>query len=180
MAQHSLKAKYIVVPMTAMCRYTQEGNLARSFTPSSLIELYKFDVMANQIERQNADQKLVLAAGRNIQVQSRAIFLIGCHMIMSHGLNAESTYSIFKHVKELFTRNESGLVNLLDCWCAVDSAKSNGWIDFKERFDMESEEKPDNETIDMDQFIHYSRCIFDILRNDITVMNTETHIQCIQ
>ncbi len=157
MAQHTLKVKFVVVPMTAMCRYIQEGNLAEYFTPSSLSELYRFDVMANQIKRRNADQKLVFAAGRKIQVQKRAIFLIGCHVIMSHGFDAESTFSFFKHSKELFARGESGQVNILDCWYALDRAKSIGWIDFQEFFDIESDKEADTLTLDMEEFIHYSR-----------------------
>ncbi len=98
-ARHALNGKYIVIPMTpisAICRYAQEGNYAKSFTPSSLTEIYRFDDIANQITRRNADHKLVFAAGRNPQVHQRAIFLIGCHVIMSHGFDVESTFSIFR------------------------------------------------------------------------------------
>ena len=98
MAQHSLKVKYIVVPMAAMCRCTKEDDLANTFTPSSLIEIYKFDAMANQIKRQNSGQKLIFASGRNVSVQRRATFLIGCHVIMSHGLDADTTFSMLENI----------------------------------------------------------------------------------
>ena len=165
MAQHTLKTKYIVVPMTAMCKYTQEGNIADHFTPSSLSEFYRFNVMANQIKRRNADHKLVFAAGRNIQVQRRAVFLIGCHVIMSHGLDSESTFSFFKNSKELFASNGRGQVNILDCWHALDRAKSIGWIDFQELFNIESTKDIDIATLDMEEFIHYSRYFLDTSRN---------------
>ena len=167
MAQHSLKVKYIILPM---CRYAQKGNLAQSFTPCSLVELFKFNAMTNQIERQNADQKLVFASGCNVQAQRRAIFLIGSHMIMAHGLSAESSCCIFNNFKELFASNENSHVSIMDCWCALDSVRSLRWIDFQERFDIESSEF---ETIDMDEFIHYSRYI---CRN--TLQHTRSTLAC--
>ena len=143
--------------MTAMCRYAQEGSHAESFTPSSLTELYRFDVTANQIQRRNADHKLVFAAGRSLHLQRRAIFLIGCHVIMSHGFDAESTFSIFKPYKELLEANESDRTNILDSWHALDLAKSMEWLNFQEFFNIESNNGSNVATLDMEEFIHYSR-----------------------
>jgi hypothetical protein len=159
MAQHSLKVKYIVVPMAAMCRCTKEDDLANTFTPSSLIEIYKFDAMANQIKRQNSGQKLIFASGRNVSVQRRATFLIGCHVIMSHGLDADTTFSMLKNINEHCAENGSVHVKILDCWCALERAKSIGWIDFRERFDFECNDEGGDKSLDMDEFIHYSRYI---------------------
>ena len=50
-------------------------------------------------------------------------------------------------------------VKILDCWCALERAKSIGWIDFRERFDLECNDEGGDKSLDMDEFIHYSRYI---------------------
>ena len=155
MAHHSLKLKYVVVPICSSASNSSEtwvNDTTDGFIPASLIELYKFDEMANQIARRNADHKLVFSAGRNLQVQMRAAFLIGCHMVMSHGFDADKVFQIFKSFEEFFGCSQVGI---LDCWRALHRAKSAGWVDFQERFDFDSCDE--TVAINMEEFIHYSR-----------------------
>ena len=152
MAHHSLKSNYIIVPMTSICKHTKERGID-GLAPSSLIELYKFDAVANRIARQNEAQKLVFATGRSPQEQKRSVFLIGCHLIMSHGLDTELTITAFKTFKDHFLYTSNGQISIHDCWYALERAKSTGWIDFQERFQVEG---PDAPTLDMEEFIHYS------------------------
>ncbi len=155
MAHHSLQLKYVIVPIIQTVSTSQEmweNDTAGEVLPASLIELYRFDEMANQIARRNADHKLVFSGGRNLQLQMRAAFLIGCHMIMSHGLDAENVFQIFKSFGEFFTGTQAGI---LDCWRALYRAKNVGWVDFQERFDFDYSDS--TETINMEEFIHYSR-----------------------
>ncbi len=82
---------------------------------------------------------------------------------MSHGLNVESTFSIFKNIKSLFEKHDVDQMSILDCWFSLYSAKSNGWINFQERFDLDSIENLEINTIEMNEFIHYSRYFYEPL-----------------
>ena len=83
MAQHSLQDKYIIVPVVSSLRDDHGAIQTEYFVPNSLVDIYKFDETANLVARRNADHKLVFSAGCNVNGQTNAIFLIGCHMIMS-------------------------------------------------------------------------------------------------
>jgi hypothetical protein len=155
MAHHSLQLKFVIVPILSTVDPQEScsgNNKTVLFLPASLIEVYKFDEMTNQVARRNADHKLVFSAGRNVHFQTRAAFLVGCHMVMSHGFDAEKTFQVFKSFEEFFDWSQIGI---LDCWRALYRAKSAGWIDFQERFDFGSDDG--TMTINMEEFIHYSR-----------------------
>ena len=155
MAQHALKTKYIIIPVSAVWKRDHDSGIEEeNFTVSSLIEIYKFDEMANQMARRNADHKLVYTAGCSVRGQIKVVFLIGCHMIMSLGLDAEHVHNIFKSFDEFFVRCDESQVNALVCWRALHRAACASWINFQERFDLE---RGDERTINMEEFIHYSR-----------------------
>ena len=40
------------------------------------------------------------------------------------------------------------------CWDALEVARSNGWVDFREHFDTSLHE---TDRIDMDEYLHYAR-----------------------
>ena len=156
LAEHSWKHKSVVVNMSMNCRYTQNCGLTESFSPASLVEIYRFDEMANQVSRRNIDNKLIFAAGLSVHVQARVAFLVGCHLIMSHGLDAEQTHSIFKNFEEFFIfEDKDNNINNLACWRALYTAKNATWVDFQERFDLQCDD--DIPTICMPEFIHYAR-----------------------
>ena len=155
MAQHSLKFKYIIVPMASALRDDDDIGIQKKYiVPSSLIDIYQFDKITNQIARRNADHKLVFSAGCSVEGQIKVVFLIGCHMIMSHSLNAGQTYDVFRRFEEFFFHLDGGQVNVYDCWRALHRSTCLGWTDFRERFDTECDK---DQAIDMEEFIHYSR-----------------------
>ena len=157
MAQHSLQDKYIIVPVVSSLRDDHGVAIQTEyFVPNSLVDIYKFDETANLFARRNADHKLVFSAGCNVNGQTNAIFLIGCHMIMLRGLNPEQTFEIFKIFKEFFVYYHQSQVNVLDCWRALHQSKCVGWIDFQEHFDCYCDESL---TINIGEFIHYSRFV---------------------
>ena len=110
--------------------------------------------MASQIERRNPDRKIVYSAGSDGVVQAKVAFLLGCHLIMSKALDTNHVLQVFKGVEGLMPSDGRGLIGILDCWRAVERARSDCWIDFQERFDMD---RNDSRTIDMEELIHYSR-----------------------
>ncbi len=147
MAQHTIKAKYLVVP----CVHIVEIDGYEGFTPSPLQEVYKFDELANQTARRNADLKLVFCAGLNLALQARVIFLLGCHMVVSLGMEPDVVHEIFQKVECI--RNKTGTM-LLDGWWSLQCAKNMGWINFHDTFHIDDD---DEEMIRMDEYLHYSR-----------------------
>ena len=157
MAHHSLKVKYIMVPMASALKDDSDIRTQnQSIVPSSLIDIYDFNEMANQIARKNGDHRLVFSAGSNVKIQIKVVFLIGCHMILSQGLDADQIFAIFRSFEELFVDLKCSQVNILDCWRALHRSTCAGWIDFRERFGYECDR---DQTIDMEEFIHYSRSV---------------------
>ena len=82
-AQHALHSNYILLPL-------QPANVSPDdFDPSvinsSLEEIYRFDQMSQSAIHQNAGMKVVLYTGPGNAHQLKIIFLLGCHMIMTHG-----------------------------------------------------------------------------------------------
>jgi hypothetical protein len=159
MAQHALNLKHVLVSIETVirddfgiCQDVKE----HGYRPCSLIDIYKFDEIVNQVARRDADHKLVIVAGCRAILQSKAFFLIGCHMILSQGLDAEQTYTIFKDRGQLSLLEGSpdNIVAVVDCWRALHRAASVSWIDFREHLNVECD---DDLTINMDEFIHYSR-----------------------
>ena len=73
---------------------------------------------------------------------------------MSHGLDSEQTHRLFASFEEFFAYEKCGQSHLISSWRAINRAKAIGWIDFRERFELDQDE-PD--AIDMEEYIHYSR-----------------------
>lgn len=135
MAQHELKQNFLVVPIASLkaCPIHGIKEDSESFNPSSLIEIFKFDEMACTLERKNPQMKLVFCTGAGQSSQIRVAFLIGCHMIMSHGIGFEETHLAFKHFHVLFERFSpaDGGVSVQSCWRALSRAKCLNWVDFR-------------------------------------------------
>jgi hypothetical protein len=148
MAQHALKTKYLVVP----CIHIVEIDGYEKFVPSPLQEIFKFDELANQTCRRNADLRLVFCAGLNPVLQARVIFLLGCHMVISLGMDPEAIYAIFQKAEHIRNKECNGL---LDGWWSLQCAKNMGWINFQDPFQLADD--GDEETIRMDEYLHYCR-----------------------
>jgi hypothetical protein len=160
MAQHTLKTKYLVVP----CLHIVEKYVYESFVPSPLQEIYKFDELANQTARRSSDLRLVFCAGLNSAVQTRVVFLLGCHLVVSLGMDPEQVFSIFHRVENFRSKECTGL---LQGWWSLQCAKNMGWINFQDPFELEDGCLDGHaDTIRMDEYVHYSRflCIFSLFR----------------
>ena len=155
MALHAISGKHVVVPITSKCGPEPNASSEEvGFSPSSLAEIYKFNEIVNEVARRNPDSKVIFAAGTNTQHHIRVVFLIGCHLMISLGIDAERTFKVFKKFDEFFVCGAERSLGMIDCWRSFHRAALMGWVDFKERFDLEF---PDEYTIDMEEFIHYSR-----------------------
>ena len=93
LAQHTVSGKYVVVPSVSGRGLDTDLSLKTiGFSPTSLVDIHKFNAMVDQIARQNRDSKLVFVAGADAQDQMRAVFLIGCHLMIAKGFDAEGAF----------------------------------------------------------------------------------------
>ena len=156
MAQHGLQSKYVIVPFSIA---DSEG--LEAFNPSSLADIYKFDKIANEVIRKNAGHKLVFCAGANPRAQTKAAFLLGCHLIMTHDLSLAECIESFSDLKDLFEQYAPSYLNLLSigsCWQALLCAKQMGWIDFMDSDLVDHDDHDDLASIiNMEEYLHYSR-----------------------
>ena len=150
-SRHLLGGKYLIMALETS---SNDAWISAEFEPSSLEEIYRFDTTMNTAMRRNTEVKVVVSAGAEVKHQMKVIFLLGCHMIMSHGLDSEQTHRLFASFEEFFAYEKCGQSHLISSWRAINRAKAIGWIDFRERFELDQDE-PD--AIDMEEYIHYSR-----------------------
>ncbi len=143
MARHALNAKYLVVP----CVHIVEIHGIEPFVPSPLQEIYNFDELANQVSRRSTGLRLVFCAGLDPVLQARVTFLLGCHMVISLGMDPSAVHVIFQKAVNIGSGQ-------LDGWRALKSVKTMGWINFQDPFQTDDD---DQKTIHMDEYIHYCR-----------------------
>ena len=152
MAQHKLFGKRTIIPLLGR----DLNAAAPGFTPSSLAEIYRFDEMMRAVQRHNPTHSIVLCAGVDSKVQSKAVFLAGCHMIMTQGFSYVDTVNTLANTTNTLTSvaaDNEGLT-VPCCWMALHRAKSLGWIDFGDVFDTGC----DNPSrIFIEEYIHYAR-----------------------
>jgi hypothetical protein len=129
----------------------------RGFGPSSLTEIFKFDEMICHLERKCPHQKLVMCAGRTYNLQARTAFLVGCHLIISQGIELEESYTALERLHGVFDHvslSNGGGLSVRSCLSAIHAAKKRDWIDFQERFDT----LPNTtQSIQIDEYMHYAR-----------------------
>jgi hypothetical protein len=155
MSRHAITGKFIIIPRSKEFKKdTSECLDWDGFLPSSLIDIYMFINAAKQTARRNPDSKLIFVVGSNFAGLSKMVFLMGCHMIISEGIDVGSVNQTFERFDEVFVHKGENKLNILDSWRAVEQASCVGWIDFEERFDTEDNIEG---TIDMEEFTHYSR-----------------------
>jgi hypothetical protein len=151
-------SNYVVIPAPSFDPASQSKDKSKgTFHPPSLTEIYKFDEMAQIFSRRNPTQKLIFSAGSELLVRVRTSFLVGCHAMISHGMDFESVFSAFEKLHELFglvSSTEEAGSSIWISMSAVFQAKQLNWIDFKETFEMTSV-KPS--TILMEEYLHYAR-----------------------
>ena len=127
--------------------------ISNAFSTPSLVELFRFDKLLHNIAKAKPDCKLLVCAGIDPQQQIAISFMLACHLIMSGSLGFEEACLAFQPLLEQVSSyiDTAAFKNALRAICC---AKCMGWIDF--RSDEEKvTQKPGS--IEMDEYIHYSR-----------------------
>jgi hypothetical protein len=155
MAQHKLFGKRIIVPLVSSNRDTPIS-AERSFTPCSLASIFRFDEMVRAVQRHSPAHNIILCTGLDPHVQIRAIFLTGCHMMMTQGFSYTDTVSLLSQASTAIMGSvDAEGLTVACCWRALYRAKTLGWIDFGDIFDT-GYDNPSR--IFIEEYIHYARC----------------------
>jgi hypothetical protein len=117
---------------------------------TSLGHIFRFDDMVKGIQGGCSGQKILFCTGPELFRQIRIAYLIGCHLIMAHGLGFEETYLAFNSMRGRDDLCLEGRTFVQTSLRAVCCSKCLNWIDFRA-------EDHSTSRIEMDEFIHYAR-----------------------
>ena len=121
--------------------------------PLSLSEVYLFDGLMQRCSSKRCSVPLLVFAGTEPSQQVAIAFLVGCHLIMTHGLAFEEVVLALRPLQDKIDEfiGPLGSTAALRAMCC---AKCLDWVDFHEDSDSGA---PLKCPIDMDAYLHYSR-----------------------
>jgi hypothetical protein len=152
--RHELNRKRLVLVTSAGYEKSPEVHPESADGVVSLEEIFKFDKICNALRRQNAGDAIIFYTGSHALHQSRMIFLLGCHLMMSHDYSSTDVKLVFHRLDHSLQSESCCEFSMRCCWDALEVARSNGWVDFREHFDTSLHE---TDRIDMDEYLHYAR-----------------------
>ena len=125
------------------------------FVVPSLKDISLFNCKVSDLERVNAAMKTVFQAGSDPTSQATLAFLLGCHMMLSHGLGFEETYLAVSRIPSIKEPQgcEDSCMSVRSCLRAFCRAKCHSWI----RFTDPDEACEDTSSIHIDEHLHYAR-----------------------
>ncbi len=146
LAHHELNHKFLIIPFSSGLNIPfseMSANLDNG--PVSLAEIYNFDCVLQALERQNPDTKLVICTGVIPAIRTRAVLLLGCHLILSGRSSLKGTCRAFRPLLTIpdcplseDSRTEqndesSGIwadeLTAASCWGAISAAVAVGLTD---------------------------------------------------
>ena len=136
---------------------------ATAFSAPSVEDIFRFDQMACALEERNLSHKIVFQSRLDWHSHATLAFLMGCHMMLSHGLGFEETYLAFRRLHTIMDpepRNEPQ-ITVKSCLRAFCRAKCSNWMIFKGPMAA----SPDsNNSIHIEKYLQYARCAHFLLR----------------
>ena len=113
-----------------------------------LEEIHQFDSKLVCLTKNQSVVKLIAFLARNQIQKLPQLFLLGCHLIMSHGLSFEETLLALRPARD---PEAAALNSVLDnALRSVCCAKCLNWIEF-------NVDAPNEPRLQMDEYNHYSR-----------------------
>jgi hypothetical protein len=173
-AHHELNTNFLIIPFNFGSKSILPNGLEaiESKGPISLAEIYNFDCMMRAVARQNPNAKLVLCAGTPPAVRARVVLLLGCHMILSHGVSIKRVFRAFAPLRGLpdfpivedissdSNREESCEwsrdLTAASCWGALDTAMAHRWLNLGKPFTAGAE--ADTELC-VEEYLHYAEYV---------------------
>ena len=160
-ARNVLQKCYLVVTLDMVnIRKLDEHDTPEleTFDPQGLGDIFRFDEMANALARKDSKLKLVFQTGADQRVQRSLTFLLGCHMILSHGVGFEEAYLAFRQLHHLVEFDAENSVTIRSCWRAFCCAKVHGWVDFNP---VLGPSPYDADCMHIEEYLHYARHVAD-------------------
>ena len=125
------------------------------FQPSYLTAIWNFDEKVKGATKHHYGQKLVFCSTvPDMQSCARIAFLLGCHMIMTHGIGFEETYLAIRCILQRIAESSSLELAVETSLRAFCSARCLSWIDFSQN---KLNKGAEHQSIDMEEFVHYAR-----------------------
>jgi hypothetical protein len=129
--------EFRVVPLSASKKTIEIGeegicNDDTSCHFASLSDIHRFDSMVKSMTSNNFGIKLLFHISRDPALQTRVLFLLGCHMILTCGLGFEETYLSFRQFHQTFEQYCSARgASVEQSLRALCCAKCSDWIDLR-------------------------------------------------
>ena len=156
------KGKVSIISMQEFCEeFDDIVNL-----PISLEEVSRFHTLVLS-EKNTPECKLVICTGPVPRIQFAAVFLVGCHLLIS-GWRKEEVNDAMRPFEDLLTLFGCNGMSCEDFWSALSIAIQHKWISFGE-----TDSLPELNTIDIEEYIHYSRCKHQLLANGTNLFHSQ-------
>jgi hypothetical protein len=128
-------------------------------TPFSLVEVFLFDEMMQNMDKDSSDLQSMVCVGVYTQQPTACSFLIACHRIMSGSFGFEEAFLALQPPEEqnAWHNGSAGIKNSLR---AISCARCLNWIDFGAE---SAEVMMNKDCIKMHEHIHYSRYIAQLM-----------------
>jgi hypothetical protein len=153
---------YVLVPLhqtkvTELLQREPQRRKRDTFIAPNMEDIYDFDEMACAFEAKYPTQKIVFQTGSDHGSQATIALLMGCHMMLRHGLGFEETYLAFRRLHSIIDPQPLNelRISVKSCLRAFCRAKCSEWITFKDPVEG-SPDKPGS--INIDEYLHYARC----------------------
>jgi hypothetical protein len=132
------------------------GSAQDKFLDLRLEDIYEFDQLACAVEATHPTKRIVVHTGSDDSSQATIAFLMGCHMMLSHGLGFEETYLSFRRLHSIMDpQSRNGpLISVKSCLRAFCRAKCFEWLTFQKPFET-IPGKPGS--IHIDEYLHCAR-----------------------
>ena len=156
-----LSSNFIKIRMAqVVSQHLTDTDSSESKHFGSLSLLHQFDSLATRLATEQHSPKLAFVFGETTQAFERYLFLIGCHLIMTHGFGFEETCLALDKVHTHTRRCVDSTKDWLRSLCC---AKCLDWIDFRVT--------PKNvvNSFEFDKIIHDERCLISSLESLVLI-----------
>jgi hypothetical protein len=154
--------RYIIVPLhetkvteiiSRQAPYLTEDEM---FAVPDLRDIRDFHETVCALDRKSPTKMLVFQMGTDKACQATLAFLMGCHMMLSHGLGFEETYLSFGRLHSIMDpqSRDGPHISVKSCLRAFCRAKCFEWFMFNEHDDGLPEK---HGTMHIDEYLHYAR-----------------------